>query len=198
MSSPHTNDTTNKPATVKQGWNDYLYSGLSLASVGISVPTLTTFRDGLKANAFTGAGVQINEAFGSIHMLHDFVAGSTIFPHLHWGHNEASPSGNVRWGLEYSFAKGHDLQAFPASSEIILTQAAGVQYTHQLIEDATGISSANLEPDSILNFRLFRDPAHVDDTFTGDAFIFHVDMHVEVNNIVTNEKVSPFTKNSAI
>lgn len=198
MSSPHTNDTTNKPATTKKGWNDYLFAGLGLASVGPSIPTLTTFRDSIKANAFTGTGAQINEGFGSIHILHDFVAGSAIHLHIHWGHNEASPSGNVRWGVEYSFAKGHDLQVFPASSELILIQAAGAQYTHQIIEDNTGISSANLEPDTIINFRLFRDPTHVDDTFTGDAFIFHIDMHIEVNNVFTNEKVSPFTKNSAI
>ena len=77
-----------------------------------------------------------------------------------------------------------------------MTQAAGAQYTHQIAEvsDDDAIPATNLEPDSVIKLRIFRDPADADDTFENDAFLLFVDIHYQSDGAFTVGKVSPFTK----
>ncbi len=178
--------------TNSTGWNDLLFSGVSLG-FGSSPPDLEVFRDGLEQRAFVGTGVLVEEAFFEIHVLHDYKIGTSIFPHIHWSHKIGSPSGDVVWQLEYSVAKGHSGGVFPATTTVELTQTAAAQYTHQIIEGAA-IPSTNLEADTVILCRIFRDPAHASDTFENDAFLLQIDFHYESDLILTNEKTRPFTK----
>ena len=181
-------------AKTTEGWDDYLSPGFSLASQGASAPALTNLRDNVNLMAYLGTGTQVKQANGSIHILHDYTPGTSIHPHIHWTHNEAAPSGDVKWLFEYTLAKGHAVDAFPATTQVSLIEAAGVQYTHHVTEDLTGITSDSIEPDTLILFSISRDPADVLDTFTGDAFLLQVDLHVQVNNRYTYEKITPFTQ----
>jgi hypothetical protein len=93
-------------------------------------------------------------------------------------------------------ARGHDLGTFPAPTTVTLQDTALAQYTHHIIETTEGnaIPSTNVEPDSVILFRIYRDPAHANDTFENDAFLVNFDLHFEADGQRTNEKVSPFTK----
>ncbi len=177
------------------GWNDYLFSGLSLG-FGASPPDLEVFRDGIQQRAFVGTGVLVEEGFFDIHVLHDYKEGTKLYPHVHWSHKIGAPSGSVVWQIEYLIAKGHSGGVFGASTTIELIEVAGVQYTHQLIETEIGdaIDASLIEPDTLILGRVFRDPAHASDTFENDAFLLQIDFHVESDLIMTNEKVRPFTK----
>lgn len=178
------------------GWNDYTISALSLPLAHATAPTLTLFRDGLYLPAFTGTGGSTKEVYISIHILHTYKMETLIYPHIHWTHIIGSPSGNVVWGIEYSVAKGHTQQAYPASTTVTVTQAAGSQYWHHLVEvsDDQAIPSTNIEPDSVVIFRVFRDPTDSGDTFANNAYMITFDMHIKEDGYLTNEKVSPFTK----
>ncbi len=187
--------SSDKVKTNSTGWNDFLFSGIFIGK-GAAPPDLETFRGGLKQNAFVGTGVLVEEGFFEIHILHDYKVGTKIYPHVHWSHKIGSPSGNVVWQIEYSVSKGHSGGVFPAPTTIELVQAAGVQYEHQIIETVEGdaIASTNLEADSVILGRIFRDPAHASDTFENDAFLLQIDFHYESDLIMTDEKERPFTK----
>lgn len=182
-------------AKLISGFNDYLNSGLSLPRIGANAPSLTTYRDGLFQLAFDG-GVSLNETWANIHILHDYKDGTKIYPHIHWSHIVGAPSGDVKWNIEYSVSKGHSGGTFGASTTVSVTQTAGAQYTHQIAEVSEGdaIDATNLEPDSVVQFRVYRDPTDGADTFANDAYLIYFDCHVESDRILTNEKVSPFTK----
>lgn len=178
------------------GWNDYLNSGLSLPRTAANAPTVKPFRGNIDQVAFTGTGGVINETWVNIHILHDYRSGTKLYPHIHWSHNDATPSGDVKWILEYSVSKGHSQGIFPAATTINLIQTAAAQYTHQIIEasDGDAIDATNLEPDSVVQFRVYRDPTDGADTFENDAFLIYFDCHVESDGKLTNEKIAPFTK----
>ena len=179
-----------------RGWNDYLTSGLALPKGGANQPTLKEFRDGIYSLAFTGTGSTAEESWTEFHILHDYKFGTKVYPHVHWSHNNASPSGDVVWKVDYSVSKGHSGGAFPAPTTVSLQQTAAAQYTHQIIETSEGnaIAATNLEPDSIILIRIYRDPTDSNDTFEDDAFLLFIDLHIEADGNLTHEKVSPFTK----
>jgi hypothetical protein len=175
------------------GYDDYLFEHYPALVSGSVAPDLKTFRGGLECAAFEGTGTTVKNIHGNVHMQHDYVAGTAISFHIHWSHIIAAPTGNVVWQIEYSIAKGYGVEAFPAPTTITLVQAAGTQYFHHIIE-GSDITSASLEPDSLMAIRIFRDPAHASDTFANDAFFMRCDIHVQVDNQGTNEKARPFTK----
>ena len=178
------------------GWNDFLMPGVNLPRTAANAPAIATFQDNIKALAFQNAGNQPRETWSLIHILHDYRTGTKIFPHIHWSHNNATPSGDVKWQIEYSVAKGHSGGAFPAATTISLIQTAGAQYTHHIIETSTddAIAATNVEPDTVIMFRLFRDSGDDADTFADDAFLLFFDIHFQSDLTLTNEKVRPFTK----
>ena len=175
------------------GYEDVLFVHDAASAGGSSAPTLTTFRGNLKVGTFNGAGTTVNEIFGSIHIPHNYIAGTDIYFHIHWSHIIASPTGSVKWNLDYSFARGFSYEAFPTPTTISLTQAAGTQYFHHIIE-SSAITGTNIEADTLILCRIWRDPADVADTFANNAFFLRADAHIQVDNRSTKEKVRPFTK----
>ncbi len=173
-------------------FDDYLFSGLSLGK-GATPPDLANLRDDLYLNAFAGTGGTTEEGFFTLHIRHGIKAGSTPTFHVHWTHNQADPSGNVKWHIDYSAAKGYGVSTYSAATTITTTQTAAAQYTHHITDDddmpITPITE--IEPDSVLVCRIYRDPAA--DTFEADAFLIHIDMHYERDKRGTPERNRPFT-----
>ena len=174
-------------------FDDYLVDAYSLAK-GASAPDLTELRDGLFLNAFAGTGGVIEQGFFSVHILHGMKAGTTPTFHVHWTHNQAVPSGDVKWYMDYSIAKGYSAGTFAAPTTLSAVQTAGAQYTHHITDDddmaITPITE--IEPDAVLLCRIYRDPADVADTFAADAFLIQVDMHYENDKRGTPERNRPF------
>jgi hypothetical protein len=173
-------------------YGDYLVSGLAVAT-GANAPDLVTVRDGLQLYGFAGTGAVTEQAYFTIHILHDIKAGSSPTFHVHWTHNNATPSGDVKWQIEYSAARGYSADTYPATTTLSATQTAGAQYTHHITDDDDmTISESNLEPDMVLLGRLFRNPADAADTFEDDAMLIQVDMHYEIGQTGTFERNRPF------
>ena len=174
-------------------FDDYQTSGL-MVTKGAAAPNLTSFRNGLYLNAFAGSG-PLEEAFFSVHITHGMKALSTPTFHIHWATNAASPTGNVKWNIEWAIAKGYGVDAYPASATVSTVQAVGAQYDHLITDDddmevaATG----DMEPDAVLLCRIFRDSSDAEDTSPDNAFLVHVDLHYERDKIGTTERNRPFT-----
>lgn len=180
--------------TVANGyWEDYTAS-LTAAQPGLTnPPNFAAFRNGLVLPAFDDT--QAEDMYIQIHIKHDIKLGTLVYPHIHWSPGNSTGTGTVRWGFEYSVAKGHQQQAFPATTTVYVEQAAvGTAYMHMIGEtsETDAIPSTNIEPDSMVLFRIFRDAAHANDTFTGDAFGIQVDLHYQREFVGTPNRSPDF------
>ena len=177
---------------IVKGWNDLTADLSAGKAVGANAPTWATYRDGISAYSFD-AGT-MNEIWIVFHVLHDYAVGSKVYIHIHWSPNTTS-TGVVRWGVEYTAQKGHNQGAFPATTTIYLedTVASNDQYGHRIIEMSdTQAFSANLETDSLILCRIFRDAANAADTFPDAVFGLTADVHYQVDKEVTPGKSPPF------
>jgi hypothetical protein len=176
------------------GWNDILSDLSAGRGIGANAPTWTTLRDGIKAYAFDAGSM--NEVWVNLHIMHDYLWGSKVWPHIHWT-TAGTDTGVVRWGIEYTYARAYGVETFPATTTIYLEQAAtGTPYTQMLAEpiEADGILLPNCEPDGVLMCRVFRDATHANDTCIDAAFGIFADLHFQSDGYLTNERNRGFTK----
>lgn len=66
---------------------------------------------------------EMTEASAAWHIDHDYAMGTSLYFHVHWA-TASTDIGTVRWGFEYTIAKGHQQQAFPATSTVYIEQAS--------------------------------------------------------------------------
>lgn len=173
------------------GWRDLL-AEVDVRGSGANDPAFAVYG----ATAFRNlsfSATTMQECFLTLHIPHDYVPGTDIYLHAHWSNAAATPNtGNVVFGFEYSFAKGHGQAAFPASSTIKVTQASSAtRYFHQIAE-TTAITIAELEVDGLLMLRVFRDAANVADTCTDPVFLHTVDIHYQSTNMATKSRAPNF------
>lgn len=178
------------------GWSEYLSSITSGRVAGANVPTFTTYRNGINAYAFSPTSM--NEVWVNFHINHDFKLGTAIYPHIHWSPTTTN-TGTVRWGIEYTIAKGHQQSNFGATTTVYVEQtvSAANQYGHYIAEvsDVDAISSAELEVDAVVLARVFRDAAHANDTFPDAVAGLFVDLHVQIDRVSTLNKAPNFYGN---
>jgi len=142
---------------------------------------------------------EMREAFAEFHIPHTWRPGTMMYPHVHFT-ILSSGSGTVRWGFEYCFARTQRSNAFTRYQEttatIYLEQVidANSERTHFVVEAAEGqgIPGTDLEVDGMILCRVFRDGAHVNDTFESDAFGITVDLHTEIDRYSTPFRFPPF------
>lgn len=182
------------------GWND-LVQDVTINPLG-SAPGLDTIRNGIIGYSFPAGTVA--ECYANFHMPHDYIAGTMVYPHVHWTANTAS-TGTVRWGVEYTLARRSDYAggggntgtiAFGATQTIYIEHSvtSGEQYVHQVNEaaDGAGIDGTQLQEDALILCRFFRDATHVNDTFPDPVFLLTVDIHYECNSLATPLRFPPF------
>lgn len=175
------------------GWGDII--GEITARGGASAPLFVaiTGLGNLYAYQFPGS-TGSKEVFINFHIPHDYADGTDIYLHTHWINATATPStNNVVWQFEYSIAKGHGQQAFPTPTTVSVTQACNAtRYWHHIAETAA-ITSANLEVDSLVMCRVFRDTGHASDTNTDtDVYLLTCDIHYQKNKFATKNRAPAF------
>lgn len=175
------------------GWNDLTATLASGKTVTATDPSWVAFRNGIYAYEFSASAMM--EVWISFHVDHTYLPGSVMYPHVHWA-TAGTNTGVVRWGMEFSIARGYDRQAFPLSTTVYVEQAAhATAYMHQIAENTTTaiIPATDLEPDSLILMRVFRDAAHANDTCTDAAFGLMVDLHYQVSDLTTVNRNYPFS-----
>lgn len=170
-------------ATPTFGWHDIL-GQITIRSIGAADPTFSVFQGGIRAFEFSAT--VLKEVYLIYHVPHDYVLGTDVYFHVHWANAAAVPNtGDVIWGFEYSYAKGYDQEAFPASTTVTVTQACpATQYQHNIAE-TTAVTIAGMEPDGVIMCRVYRDAAAAGDTCTDSAFLLMADVHYQSTNIAT-------------
>lgn len=174
----------------KQGWRDNVIE-MSTRN-GPAEPQMSAFRGGIYLLGFVQTDNM--EVFGNFHVDHDYAMGTPLYPHIHWTTN-SSLVGTVRWGIEYTIAKGHQQEAFPATTTVYVEQTTdGTPYKHYVAEvsDANAIPGAGIEPDTMILVRVFRDATHPNDTYDDQVFGIALDLHFQVAQAATPRKAPNF------
>jgi hypothetical protein len=183
-------------ATGAQLFNDYLVSGNAVLR-GTSAPDIAELRNGLFLPAFNGVATT-EQAFFTVHVLHDIRNSTNPTFHVHWTHNNASPSGNVKWQIDYSYAHGYELGTYGAPTTLSVVDAAAAQYTHHITDDDEMAVATEMMVDGQMICRIYRDPTDGDDDFADDAFLIGVDMHYEIGQWGTPERNQPFSYGDSV
>lgn len=181
-------------AAADYGWRD-LTAEVTTRGTGASNPSWQNFRDGIYAYEFPDTG-SIKEFWIFFHLDHDYAVGSEIFFHMHFAPGNTALAGNVRWGFEFTIAKGHQQGAasvFPSTTTVFATVAvdANSNYEHHVAEISTGVASANLEPDSLVLCRVYRDNT-VAGNLAADVYGFTSDIHYQIDRYATKNKSPDF------
>lgn len=174
------------------GWKDYLATFTSAKVTGNNQPSWDVFTDGIYAYSFSPSVK--NEVWLVFHLNHDYALGTSIYPHIHWAPSDTN-TGVVRWGIEFTVAKGHNQEAFGPSQTIYLEEEApGIAKQHMVTEvaDDSAISPIGLEPDTLIYMRVFRDAAHANDTYPSGVFGLMADLHYQSDCDVTLNKKPNF------
>jgi hypothetical protein len=130
--------------------------------------------------------------------------GSDIYIHAHWSHNSSTVTGgSVTWGFEMLYAKGHNQQAFGATSVnvTVLQNASLVKRQHMVAETVitagtagpTTFDISQMEPDGIFMCRVFLSANTITDSVAQPKpFLHFVDLHYQSTNIGTKNKSPSF------
>ena len=181
-------------AQLVDGWNDLTSTLLAGKTTGGAAPAWAAWAG---TNIYTwqfSASTIDSLQVAPFHFEHDYKIGSAVYPHIHWKPDDTN-TGVVRWGLEFTYAIGHGQAAFPTATSIIYLEQAGSgeAYKHQIIEvPDPGVTLAGLEPDTIVQTRIFRDATHINDTYTGVAHGLTVDAHYRTDRLATVNKEPNF------
>lgn len=175
------------------GWRDNIVE-IKVDSSSPNAPTLGVVRGNILAWQF--APNELTEAHSAFHVDHDYKVGTKLFLHVHWV-NSSTTIGTVRWGFEYSVARGHQQAAFPAPTTVYVEQSTtGTAYMHMVgeVSDGDAVSGVthNIEPDTIILCRIFRDGAHVNDTLDETVFGIFLDIHYQADRATTPNKAPNF------
>lgn len=173
------------------GWRDNIIE-IKVDTSSPLAPTLNPMRGGILAWTFPPG--ELTEAHAAWHIDHDYAMGSPLYFHVHWA-TASTDIGTVRWGFEYTIAKGHQQQAFPATSFVYIEQeTTGTAYMHMIAElsEANAIPGTGIEPDTVIQVRMFRDGMNAGDTLNANVFGLFLDMHYQADHTTTPNKSPPF------
>jgi hypothetical protein len=169
------------------GWIDIPIQP-TVKGTGGNDPVYNVWRSPQRAYEFTGASSDLREIFGQLHVPHTIKPGTGIYFHVHWVPSAASPSGNIVWKFDYSYAGPGNNQVFPASTTVTATATMPAQYTHMITEIAAPVLAGSLEVDGVISIRVYRDAADAGDTSTNSAFLLFIDTHIQVSKFATKNR----------
>lgn len=175
-------------------WDDLGESFVVKATSGSGNPSFGSVGRGNLQGLLFASGT-MNQVWIDFHINHKYALGTKVYPHIHWM-PLTTHTGTVRWGIEYSVAKGFDQQAFGAPTTVYVNHVVSVssQYKHLISEvsDADAIPATNLEPDTFVKCRIFRDGSNALDTFAANVHAWRCDLHYQVARIGTRRKAPNF------
>jgi len=140
--------------------------------------------------AFSFAAGSEQEVFFTVELPHNWKEGTAINPLVHFAPQTAAQSGNIEWGIEYSWVNYDATSplAFP-NTAIITAISAPVDGTtnlnQHLVTPFASVIPNNTQNKigSVLMCRFFRKGGDVSDTYNGNAAVLSVDFHYEIDGI---------------
>lgn len=182
-------------------WKDLL-GDINPKASGVGRPTLGQWDTNVRGWHYTVG--DDGDAF--YHMPHDWKPGSDLFLHLHWAHNGAAISGNLRVRCYYTYAKAHNQESyFPEKTidlgDLGLTIGNCPQGQHRLAEvqltaaapSANQFATSLLEVDGCirLHFDVLEIPT-ISGGLVSEPFLDTLDIHYLADRVGTPNKAPDF------
>lgn len=173
--------------TWKQFWTT-MDSGLDGAGAS---PTFGSFLGNVELYSFSQSVT--NELHFTFVIDHDYAIGSDLYPAVLWTSDSISQT-VVRWGIEYTIAKGYSQAQFPSTTTLYYNDTcAGTAWTHQSAEFAAiDGPSVGAEPGAVLVMRIFRDGGDAADTCASGALGLAVGLRYQVSRHGTANREPDF------
>jgi len=168
-------------------WTDYLAS-MATGKGAASAPSMQTFNTTWEALRFgTGDGVYMY-----FHINHDIKEGTNVYPHIHWAKGTGTDTNIVKWQIDYTIAKGHDQEAFPATTTVTVEGTPPVTpWWHMISEVSAADSFEAPEVDSIVIIKVER-ISNGGSNNNDEIFGLFVDLHAEIDRPGTPNKAPDF------
>ena len=188
-------DTT----TPTYGWRD-ITSDINIRGTGGNDPTWAVFRTDISGNISAYQFDASDECWINFHIPHDYVPGSEMYIHTHWGINgTAITTGSMVWGFNATYSTRNDvtIDVFPAVTTVTATHNAATvnipQYAHVVTETqlTTGggtLGGKVIEVDGILLVRVYTSS----NTLGQEPFVFFADLHYQSTNLATKNRAPSF------
>lgn len=173
------------------GWKDLKASFSAAKTTQQNSPTWEAWKGGIYEYSFSSNGSD-EIIVSPFHIDHDYLPNSGMFFHIHWSPS-SNAIGTVRWGIEFTKAKGHSQEAFGSTQIIYIEEAVnGQQDIHFVSEYTELFQGGDLEPDTIIKARVFRDGTHPNDTYSDKVWGFMCDLHYQADRETTPQKAPNF------
>jgi hypothetical protein len=173
------------------GWRDII-GQIEVRGSGGADPSFAIYT-GTVMRQYQFSATTMQEVFVVFHVPHDYVPGTDIFFHVHWSNAAATPNtGNVKWGFDYSFAKGFNQAAFPAFQTVTVLQACPATRYQHMVAETVAVSIPALEVDGIILVRLYRMANDIEDNCSDAVFAHTSDIHYQSSNMATKNKAPNF------
>ncbi|GAB4311415.1 MAG: hypothetical protein Kow00127_01420 [Bacteroidales bacterium] len=170
-------------------WDDLKVPVTATKSFGAKAPTYFVFaNDGVGSQGvylWYFSPSQEQELFFTVQLPHSWKEGSTIEPHIHWTPYSTGGSGNVVWGLEYTWAKVGD--NFNYTDIITGTSAVPTDIKHGIC-DLGSIDGTGKTYSSMLVCRVFRDATNPADTYDDYVCLLEIDFHIQKTSLGTQNE----------
>lgn len=153
-----------------------------------NAPELKTFIGGVSEYAYAPSVMQ--ECFSNWDIPFDWKVGTELYLAFHYAPGNSTATGNVRWGVEYTYASIGS--AFGSTTTFFdVGLIAGTPYLHaQAISPP--FDGALVNTNTRFLIRLFRDGDAVEDTYPDDVFLLGVDFFYQVNKFGLPSYLPPY------
>jgi len=160
---------------------------------------------------FLGA-TTVAQMWFNFHIPHTISPTSPVYFHIHWMHNTLSPTGgqNARFVVEGFYMRRDNLPTTSYQYETIgLTTGAttanidlssttyATRYRHYVTEIGPFVLSSdgtqlNPEVDSMMQFKVTRNPTDGNDTWANSLYLLNADLHIQTSKLNTINRLPPF------
>jgi hypothetical protein len=162
-----------------------------------NAPSWENIRDGLYEWSYPNG--QMSQSYITFDVPFNWAAGTDLYIGLHWTPGNSSATGNVRFGVEYTYAFSYGPATgtvFGPSQTIYInsSQANGTPYQHyiQFSSYADRFPGSLAQPNMKLISRVFRDGGNVGDTFAASIFLIGADFFYQTDKFGTLTLTPPF------
>lgn len=170
----------------------------SVREASPNAPQQQLFRGDIYAWAYPAG--QLSEAYTTFDVPFDWAVGTDLVVGIHWSPGNVPATGNVRFGLEFTYAwsygPGTASNVFGPTNTIYInaSQASGTPYTSYINfnEPANNFPASAVQQNMRFLVRIFRDGANVGDTFPESVFIIGTDFFYQTSRFGTSTKAPPF------
>jgi hypothetical protein len=179
------------PSNASFGWQDLLSPVTIDIGAANNKPSFAIYTGGIKQYQF----IQNDQVWSEYHIPHDYAPNTIIYIHTHWSHPSAGLTGNVVWGFEATYSKGHNQQSFSNTVTTTVTApASNIALRHLLSETAlSGVGllvTGDIEPDGIILLRTFLSQNNLSPA--SNPFLHFVDIHYQSTGIGTKQRIPNF------